>query len=162
MTLFSTFLRPGHRAAAPVESSNLLPWYAFDAAIERSLRMLRGVHVPVSLFAIHLGGPSRHEATEAIGEALNRFGPVGRLADGGIGLLYLGPRATDESGDEALTNHLHSRVVRRLRESGWTALTRHMEFTAVHGWTDEMASSADLVAELARRRGKPAAGRGKH
>lgn len=153
MSLFSAILRPAGRKDLPESAgTTLAPWHAFDAAIERSLRMLRGVHVPVSLFAIRITGMQRDEAATVIGEALSQFGPVGRLGDGSIGLLYLGPRSPNPDGDAALANHVFSRVDGRLQERGYGALCRSLELAAVHGWTDQIQGSADLIRALARNR----------
>lgn len=156
MSLFSTILRPGPRTGIPAngvpgDSANLLPWHAFDTAIERSLRMLRGVHIPVSFFAVQLGTGGA-AAAEVVGEALSQFGPVGWLADGTVGLLYLGPRPPEKDGDTVLTSRVFSRVERRLQECGWAALCRGLELAAVHGWTDEIDGSGDLVRALAQHR----------
>jgi len=157
MSLFSTILRPGARPGIPSDgfpgdSASLLPWHAFDAAIERSLHMLRGVHIPVSFFAVYLGTGGRGDAAEVVGEALSQFGPVGWLADGSVGLLYLGPRPPEKDGDTVLTSRIFNRVERRLQERGWAALCRGLELAAVHGWTDEIDGSADLVQALDQHR----------
>lgn len=157
MSLFSTILRPGARPGIPGDgfpgdSASLLPWHAFEAAIERSLRMLRGVHIPVSFLAVHLGAGGRGDAAEAVAEALSQFGPVGWLADGSVGLLYLGPRPPEKDGDRVLTGRVFSRVERRLHERGWAALCRDIELAAVHGWTDEIDGPGDLVRALDQHR----------
>jgi hypothetical protein len=152
MSLFTTIFRPAARPAIPSDSATLLPWHAFDAAIERSLMMLRGVHIPVSLFAVRLGADGLGEDAEVIGDALSQFGSVGRLADGSIALLYLGPRKAEPDGDLALAWHIRTRIERRLQERGWPLLAGQLELAAVHGWTDEIAGSADLMRSLAQRR----------
>jgi hypothetical protein len=114
--------------------------------------MLRGVHVPVSLFAVSLGDGGRIEAAEIAAEALSQFGPVGKLIDGRVGLLYLGPRSPNANGDSLLTSHVFSRVEKRLQERGWGGLCRSLELAAVHGWTDEIAGAADLLRSLVRSR----------
>lgn len=148
MTLFSNLFKWSGRTAERDDSPALMPWHAFDATIERSLRMLRGVHIPISFFAVRLSQASFAEAVGLIGDALSQFGPVGRLADGSVGLLYLGPRKPGPEGDSALAQHVRGRIESRLREHGWPMLVNQIEFAVAHGWTDEVDSVEDLVRTL--------------
>lgn len=148
MSLFSALRRPTPDPSGFSDSATILPWHAFDAAIERSLKMLHGVHIPVSLFTVRFGELLRGDPAEAIGDALCQFGSAGRLADGRIALLYLGPRSRAGDGDVTLVRHLHSRIEQRLKERGWAALCRNLELAAAHGWTDELDGSTDLVRLL--------------
>ena len=155
MSLFSTIFGPGGRVrsrretALPAPQSSLLPWHTFYGAVEHTLRMMRGVHVPVSFFALRLGAAGEGGAGEAVGEALGPLGPVGRLADGTIALLYLGPRRPVPEGAEDLSVLVRTRIEARLRERGWPMLATQMEFASVHGWTDEVGNTTDLVRALA-------------
>lgn len=128
------------------EHDSLLPWYAFAAAIERSLRMLHGVHIPVSLCAIRADRGVPAEALAVVGEALCQFGAAGRLADGSIGLLYLGPHEHDSGG--ALANFLRKRIESRLHEGGLNALGRRIDIKVARRWTDEIDDSSELVSLL--------------
>lgn len=171
MSLFSAIFGTTQRAhGGPAgragDSSTLLPWHAFDGAVAHSLRMLRGVHIPVSFFALRLGGAGDSAAAETVGASLCQLGPVGRLADGSIALLYLGPRKPAPEGDAALTAMVRARIEARLKESGWSMLAGQMEFTVFHGWTDEVGHTSDLVRALvwprARLRGPGAAALSPH
>jgi hypothetical protein len=153
MSLFSAIFGKIQRASGAAtgragDNSTLLPWHAFDSAVEHSLRMLRGVHIPVSFFALRLGAAGASAAAEAVGDALCQLGPVGRLADGSIALLYLGPRKTEPEGDAALSAMVRGRIEARLKESGWPKLATQIEFTVFHGWTDEVGHTSDLVRVL--------------
>ena len=154
MSLFSGLLRSPSAPGILVDSDTLLPWHAFDADIERSLRMLRGVHIPVSMFAVGLGDVARRSAADAIGDALGRYGPVGRLADGRIGLLYLGPRSREQNGDAILANQVQKSIERRLHERGWSALVQSLELAAAHGWSDEIFGSVELIRMLGPSRAR--------
>ena len=106
------------------EVRHLLPRHAFAAALAHSLRLLRSIHVPITLFAVQLPVPGPIEADECVSAALLPFGVVGRLPDGRIGLLYLGPHSPGEAGEQALAAHLLAKVVGHLRAQGWEALGR--------------------------------------
>lgn len=148
MSLFSTLFRSSAPTRDASDSTTVLPWHAFDAAIERSLRMLRGVHIPISFFAVRLGQATYGDVAGLIADALSQFGPVGRLVDGSIGVLYLGPRKPQPDGNAALAQHVRSRVESQLREHGWPMLAKQIEFAATHGWTDEVNGAKDLVRAL--------------
>lgn len=152
MSLFSALLRNTSHPGDGSHDANLLPWHAFNAAIDHSLRMLRGLHIPVSLFAVRTAGRPTAEAADVIGEALSQFGSVGRLADSSIGLLYLGPRSPETGGDDALANHIFRRVERRLHERGWSGVCGGLELSAVHRWTDHVSGAAELMRALDFRR----------
>ena len=148
MSLFSSLRRSLSTPGILVDSDTLLPWHAFESEIGRSLRMLRGWHIPVSIFAVRLGEVARGAAADAVGEAIGRFGTVGRLADGSIGLLYLGPRSREQGGDAILAGQVQKSIERRLHERGWAALSHRLELVAAHGWTDEIGGSTELVRML--------------
>ncbi|HYB08970.1 MAG TPA: hypothetical protein VEJ16_04815 [Alphaproteobacteria bacterium] len=154
MSLFTSLRRSPSAAGILIDNDTLLPWHAFDADIERSLRMLRGVHIPVSMFAVGLGEVSRGSAAEAVGDALSRYGSVGRLADGRIGLLYLGPRSLEQNGNAVLANQVHKSIERRLHERGWSGLIESLDLAAAHGWTDEIFGSIELIRMLGPSRAR--------
>jgi hypothetical protein len=151
MSLFSTIFGSGGRArgaGSAAANSTLLPWHAFDTAVEHTLRMMRGVHVPVSFFALRLGAAGAGAAAEAVGDALGQLGPVGRLADGTLALLYLGPRKPAPEGADDLSALVRRLVEARLRERGWPMLATQMEIASYHGWADDVGHTADLVRAL--------------
>ncbi|MFI4989024.1 MAG: hypothetical protein ACHQF3_16480 [Alphaproteobacteria bacterium] len=113
--------------------------------------MLRHIHVPVTLFAVHLPARGVVEADDTIGEALSPLGIVGRLPDGRIGLLYLGPHTLGADGDRALCGHILGKIERRLRDQGWGPLCRGLSLTAVHSWGDAIAQPAQLLKGLDAR-----------
>ena len=134
------------------EARHLLPRQAFAASIAHTLRLLRSIHVPVTLFAVYLPAPGLGAADESVSAALLPFGVVGRLPDGRIGLLYLGPHTLGEAGDRALSTHLLDKIERRLRDNGWGSLCPGVKLTAVHAWTDAIAHPSHLLQALDDRR----------
>ncbi len=134
------------------EARHLLPRQAFATAVAHSLRLLRSIHVPVTLFAVRLPAPGLGVADESVSAALLPFGVVGRLPDGRIGLLYLGPHTLGEAGDRALSRHLLDKIERRLRDHSWDALCPGVKLTAVHTWTDAIAHPSHLLEALDDRR----------
>jgi len=157
--------REDDRAVAD-EAGQLLPRHAFAASVAHSLRLLRSIHVPVTLFAVHLPARGLAAADESVSATLLPFGVVGRLPDGRIGLLYLGPHTLGEAGDRALSTHLLDKIERRLRDHGWGSLCSGLEMTAVHAWTDAIAEPARFLQALDQRgalrttTGQPTAGGG--
>jgi hypothetical protein len=151
----SRFFRTrGARADDPArerEPRHLLPRHAFAAALARSLRLLRSIHVPITLFAVALPARGAVEADACVTAALLPFGVVGRLPDGRIGLLYLGPHSPGEAGAEALAAQLLAKVVRHLRERGWEALSGGVRLAAARAWTDAIARPAELLQALEDR-----------
>jgi len=133
------------------EARYLLPRHAFVAALAHSLRLLRSIHVPITLFAVQLPVPGAIEADECVSAALLPFGVVGRLPDGRIGLLYLGPHSPGEAGKQALAEHLRAKILRHLRDRGWEALSRGVKLTMAHAFTDAIAQPAELLQALAER-----------
>lgn len=116
----------------------LLPWYAFESAIDRSLAMLRGVHIPLSLFVIRSHRIIQGETTAAIAAAWCRFGTMGRMPDASIGLLYLGPH--ERHGDAALLAHLRREIER---------LMPAFDLAVAQCWSDELDGASDLLHLLA-------------
>lgn len=126
--------RPAPARAALEDGEALLPWYAFEAVIERSLAMLRGVHIPLSLFVIRSQRIIEGETTAAIAASWCRFGTVGRLPDARIGLLYLGPH--ERPGDAVLAEYLRRRIERYLPA---------FDLAVAQGWSDEIEGADDLL-----------------
>jgi len=130
------------------EAHHLLPRQAFADTAARSLRLLRGLHVPVTLFAVRLPPGVIAEAEACVSAILQPFGAVGRLPDGRIGLLYLGPHSPGRAGERTLATHLLARIARRLGERGWEAMSRGVELSAAHAWADAIQQPAELLRAL--------------
>lgn len=153
MPMFSQLdARRERRRAPETEPRYLLPRHDFEATLARNLRLLRGIHIPMTLFAVRLPARGLIDAEEAVGDALSLLGMVGRLACGRIGLLYLGPHALGAAGDEALTAHVLGKVERRLHDLGWGSLCRNIQFWAIHAWTDAIADASELLRALDDRK----------
>lgn len=144
MPLLRIWRRSSPPARGRVRTAVIPRWPAFASSIERSLRLLHEVHVPVSLFALRLDGGDK--AVDAAAGALVRFGAVGRLPDGSLGLLYLGPRPAGRRGEAALENQIFMTAAHGLGEQGWAAVGETPVLTAVHSWTDQVRDVAALVA----------------
>mgnify|MGYP001552551537 FL=1 len=119
-------------------------WAELQAEVECSLLALRCTHLRVSLFAVGLGTQSR--AGGAVARALAALGPVGRLPDGSLGLLYLGPRPCGISSEAPLVE-----TVRRRVQAALGGAERHGVqplIAAVHAWSDELAGVGALLQLL--------------
>lgn len=130
-------------------------WPSFEAEIERSLRLLRPIRLPVTLFALKF--PADAAADRAAVDALSGLGAVGRLPDGRLGLFYLGPRTAGESGEAALVKLVYERAARAFAAQGCGA--EALQVAAAHAWTDALTSAAFFAALLtvspqARKQGR--------
>ncbi|HLI14103.1 MAG TPA: hypothetical protein VKY65_21120 [Alphaproteobacteria bacterium] len=125
-----------------------MSWPAFENEIERSLRLLQRMRLQVSLFAVRFPATADATTVDAASAALARLGPVGQLADGRIGLLYLGPRAPGPGGDVALMRHVRRLMEQALSERGAGWLGERLEVSASHAWTDEVSSAQEFAREL--------------
>lgn len=132
------------------QSTPILSWPSFEAAVARNLHMLHGIHVPVSLFAIGPRGLTQGSPALVIGDALYGLGTSGRLPDGRVGFFYLGPHGSQvDGGDEGgLTAFLRRRIGTRLENRGWSAVARDLKLSVGQGWTDETKRASELVAQL--------------
>jgi hypothetical protein len=148
---FRTGTRGGDDRALDDEAGHLLPRHAFAASLAHSLRLLRSIHVPLTLFAVQLPAQGIVAADETVSATLLPFGVVGRLPDGRIGLLYLGPHTLGEAGGRALSTHLLDKIERRLRDHGWGALCPGVRLTAVQVWSDAIAHPSHLLQALDQR-----------
>ncbi len=154
MSLFSKARAVAAGSSAPEEKARRLwPRHAFEASMAYSLRLLRQSHVPLTLFAVELPARGLVEANDAVGEALSPLGVVGRLPDGRIGLLYLGPHSLGADAEQVLARHILDKIEGRLRDQGWGPLCRGLKLTAAHAWSDAIAGPAQLLAKLDERRG---------
>jgi hypothetical protein len=122
----------------------------FETALARCLDLLDGVHAGLALFAVGWRGssPPPPAAEQAAVSALAPLGSVGRLADGRIGLIYLGPGGGDRSAAETLRRYVLNRLTDRLTEQGWTGCAEMLDLAAAHGWTDQGTGAARLIAAL--------------
>jgi hypothetical protein len=143
MSLRATRRRPVDARTVPDDGEGLLPWYAFESVIDRSLAMLHGVHIPLSLFAVRSDRIVERQARAAIAAAWCRFGTVGRLPDARIGLLYLGP--DERGGNSMLATHLRRQIERHLPA---------FDLVAVQCWSDEIDGTSDLLNLLDAAEGR--------
>jgi hypothetical protein len=127
-------------------------WSAFRSEVERSLGLLQHIRLQVSLFAVRLGGGCDAATVGAVAGTLARLGSVGWLADGRIGLLYMGPRATGQASDVGLMQHVRTMIERRLAERGFSVPGDWLELSATHAWTDEISGVDELAGPLFDRR----------
>jgi hypothetical protein len=130
-----------------------MPLPRFETAIDRCLELLRGSHTRVTLFAVAPPVTVSSELEAIICAALAPLGSVGRLPDGRIGLLYLGPHGPDEAGSPRLRSCVSERIERRLLDRGWGdhrwgRPLPPVRIAAVDGWTDGIGSRRDLIDAL--------------
>jgi hypothetical protein len=141
------------RASSASRASDLITsWSAFRSEVERSIGLLQHIRLQVSLFAVRLGGGCDGATVGAVAGTLARLGTVGWLADGRIGLLYMGPRATGQAGDVGLMQHVRTMIERRLAERGFSVPGDWLELSATHAWTDEISGIDELSRPLFERR----------
>lgn len=145
----------GGARPATIVPGMMSPW-GFAAALDRSLGLLGGAKVGITLFAVsHRGAGAGGEGEGAdiaidtfVVAALSPLGVVGRLPDGRIGLGYLGPGGEGGEAAERLIASVHGRVASRLIEEGRSAEAERLEIAAVHARTDRIRSAARLIAGL--------------
>ena len=127
----------------------------FESALARCLELLDGVHTGLTLFAVGWRGssPPPPPAEQAVVSALSPLGSVGRLSDGRIGMVYLGPGGGDGVGTETLRGYVLNRLAGRLTEQGWGACAALLDLSAAHGWTDQGATAARMIAALPKSGG---------
>lgn len=141
------------RASSNSRANDIITsWSAFRSEVERSIGLLQHIRLQVSLFAVRLGGGCDAATVAAVAGTLARLGSVGWLADGRIGLLYMGPRATGQASDVGLMQHVRTMIERRLAERGFSVPGDWLELSATHAWTDEISGVDELSGPLFERR----------
>ncbi len=125
-----------------------MPFSCFETTLGRYLDLLRDSHTRMTLFAIEPPMFVSAEIEAVIGAALAPLGNVGRLPDGRIGLVYLGPHGADESGTQALRAYVSERIDRRLLDRGWGHQIPSVRIAAVDRWTDGVNGARDLIDAL--------------
>lgn len=130
----------------------LLSIRGFETALSRCLRTLEGVHAGVTLFAVGWRGsaPPPPDAENAAVAALGPLGSVGRLPDGRIGLVYLGPGGGESRQSEALKGYMLDRLAARLSEQGRAESAAALRLAAAHGWTDQGTTAHRLLEAVAK------------
>lgn len=140
----------GMRSMALGTAEPVAGWPAFQAEIERSLVRLRGTHLRLSLFQVRLG--TRAHAGMAMA-ALSDLGATGRLPDGSLGLLYLGPRPEGIGGEVALGQRIERRLLDALgpvapRAASIRSQMARPQVAVVHAWSDELTGVGGLIRLL--------------
>ena len=120
----------------------------FEIMLGHCLNLLRGSHTRVTLFAVEPPGTVPAEIEAVIGDALAPLGTVGRLPDGRIGLVYLGPHGNGEAGTGALHAYVSERIGRRLMDRVWDRHRPTVKIAAVDRWTDNVRSARELIEAL--------------
>lgn len=146
----------------PAAPPALMSSRGFELAVEHCLELLEGAHVAVTLFAVgwRSSSPPPPLVERVVADALTPLGSVGRLPDGRIALLYLGPRGDGgrtAAGTDALRSYVLNRILHRLTEKGWSVSAAALELTATHVWTDQGVSAAALLRRLTSLSPSPAA-----
>jgi len=134
-----------------------MPVPRFQAMLDHCLTLLCGSHARITLFAVELPVSVVDEVEATIGEALAPLGSVGRLPDGRIGLVYLGPSGSD--GGAELQAYVSERISRRLLDRGWGRHVSSVRMAVVGRWTDRIRDARDLIDALPSRRSGVAGGR---
>jgi len=142
--LFELDISAAHQQT-PEPFDGLLEAGEFAAEIARMLRPLRAMHLRVSLYSLRFRGQPGRLACNWAGGALRRYGPVGALPDGRIGMLYVGPKVPgDDSGDE-LSDLLSTRVRDVLLARGIRLRSGAVQLMVTHRWSDEITDPGELL-----------------
>lgn len=129
----------------PEPFDGLLEAGDFAAEIARLLRPLRATHLRVSLFSLRFRGAADRLACNWAGGALRRYGPVGSLPDGRIGMLYVGPRFPGDDSGDVLSDLLSTRVRDVLMARGIRLPSGAVQLTVTHRWSDEITEPGELL-----------------
>lgn len=114
-------------------------------------RLLRTMHLRLSVFAVRPVEMSARCAAARLTSALGAYGLIGTLPRGRVGFLHLDRCRVSERGDEAVGTFVRERIDDALG-MGWTR-----RLAALHYWTDEMPDPGDLLARLDEKTGEAGA-----
>lgn len=110
--------------------------------VAAACRLLRSMHLRLSVFVVRPVGMSTRAAAARLTGALGAYGLIGTLPHGRVGFLHLDRCRVSDRGDEAVGTFVRGRVDDALG-TGWTR-----RLTALHYWTDEMPDPDDLLTWL--------------
>ncbi len=120
--------------------------------IQQTLRTLGSARLPLSLYSVSIRGVPSDTAHAAVRQDLELVGRVGRLADGSVGFLYIGPRAVGERQRRILSDRITRDVRSAMRRWSFGRDTAPVQLRAVHRWSDELSDAEQLIDELLRLR----------
>lgn len=120
------------------------PANEFLGQAERALGLLRGQHaLRLSLFRCVMSQPVQDAVVAALDAGLRAHGLVGRLADGAVAILYVGPRGTATTADQAVERQIVERIRQELACLPGAGSLRDVE--VAHRWADEIDDVRDLL-----------------
>ncbi len=120
------------------------------ADIDDTLHSLGSARLPLSLYALSVPGVAPDVLALAATRALGLVGAVGRLADGSVGFLYIGPHAAKASRQRALSERIAGALRTALAEGSARTTAWPVVLHAVHGWSDEFGGARTLIDGLLR------------
>ena len=128
-----------------IEEAVRLP--AFGEQADQALRRLGLQHLRISLF--RLGADRR--GRRSVASVLDRLpGYAGRLPDGTIGFLYIGPRPQGPDADRRLTETIEHRLRTDLAARPPQRQPAVTIDLSLHRWSDEIVDATVLLDELGR------------
>lgn len=125
-----------------------------EREIDHLLDALGLANVRLSLIAVSASDMATDTLATVARSALSPFNLVGLLADGSVGILYMGPRPTEIDADRMLESDIVERLENALKDAsdarGRQGAKINLKVRAVHRWTDEIGDADDLVRALTR------------
>lgn len=148
-----------HQAAPSKSEASFAGHFApgamsLEGEIDRLLSALGLANVRLSLIAVSVPDIATDVLVTIARAALSSFHLVGVLANGSVGILYMGPRPAATEGDRALESDIVERLEGALKNA-MDAHVRHgakasLKVRSAHRWTDEIGDAGDLVRALTR------------
>lgn len=120
----------------------------FEATVDRILDALGVANIRLSLFAVAVDGARPVDVVRALSARLAPSHVVGRLADGLVGILYLGPRPNGIDADLEVERAVANRIADALRRPAIAGGFPPFRIRSAHCWTDGIAGAADLIDAL--------------
>lgn len=120
----------------------------FVSELDHTLRALSRVRVPMTLYVVHTPRTPHRIALASTKSALERLGPVGSLAEGVIGFLYIGPRTPSPRSRGNLGDVIARRLCSAMRDHGVDSAACSVALAALNLWSDEVAGVEALAGDL--------------
>lgn len=120
----------------------------FEATVDRILDALGVANVRLSLFAVAVDGSRAVDVVRALTARLAPSHIVGRLENGLVGILYLGPRPGGADADLGVERAVAGRIADALRRPAVAGGFPPFRIRSAHRWTDEIGAARDLIDAL--------------
>ena len=148
MTLRSTDLPPipaDWRVSSQVDDAESSD---FVSELDHTLRALSRVRVPMTLYVVHTLCTPHRIALASAKSALERLGPVGSLAEGVIGFLFIGPRTPNHRSRGNFGDVIARRLCSAMRDHSVDGAACAVALAALNLWSDEVVGVESLASDL--------------